>query len=140
MLYAFTILQLHNVLVVIIGGAVDIRIYCATDIHVMINIVVCIIHGACYTNERIIIQFRIHDVHVIVQMDLALVILEILIVIVIVVHVVVWIVHVVNHSATNADMRRRKCRRSWWSRRNSQRSGADAMNTSRQTTLQIAST
>lgn len=131
LLYAFTILHLHNVLIVIICGAVDIGIYCATDIHVMINIIVCIIHGACYTNERIIIQFRIHDIHVIIQMYLALIILEILVVVVIVIHVVVWIVHVVNHAAADANMRRRKGRRSGRRWRNSQWSGADAMNTSR---------
>lgn len=82
----------------------------------MINIVACIIHGACYTNERIIIQFRIHDVHVIVEMYLALVIL---IVVIIVIHIVMRIVHIVNDAAADADVWRRQICGGGWCWRNS---------------------
>lgn len=81
----------------------------------MINIVVCIIHGACYTNERVIVQFRIHNVHVIIQMYLALVIEILIIIVVIVVQVV--IVHVVNNSTADANVWGRKScwsGGSWW--------------------------
>lgn len=125
-LYAFTILQLHNILIVVVGSAIGVD--GATDVHVVIDIVVCIIHGAGYTNERIIIQLRIH--HIIVQMNLALIILKIFIIIV--AHVV-RVMHAINNSTSDANMKVRGWKGGWcwWSWRDSQWAAADAMNTSR---------